>query len=115
VNRQFPAKWFRERKSVGPQDHSKILALSTRGDTRMDALNCGQVLSAVLLECTMAGLATCPVTHITETRASRDFIRHLMTSAEVPQLLIRVGVEPAGDVSAPTPRRRLSDVLEIRR
>jgi nitroreductase len=92
--------------------------LSTPRDTRVDALNCGEVLlSAILLECTMAGLATCPVTHITELESSRDIIRDLTTGpAAVPQVLIRVGIEPKGELAPePTPRRPLSDVLEIRR
>ena len=65
----------------------------------------------------MAGLATCPVTHITELEASRDIIRDLTTGpAAVPQVLIRVGIEPEGELTPePTPRRPLSDVLEIRR
>ncbi len=115
VNRRFPAdpdEW----SSAGTTDEAKILVLSTPGGTRGDALRCGEALSAILLECTMAGLATCPVTHITELEASRDIIRDLMSdSAAVPQVLIRVGIEPEGDlVRPPTPRRPLSEVLEIR-
>ncbi|AKN18842.1 Acg family FMN-binding oxidoreductase [Mycobacterium haemophilum] len=116
VKRPFPARWYREQSSVGPQDQAKILLLSTPGDTRRDAFNCGQALSAVLLECTVAGLATCPVTHVTELEATRDIIRDLTTdTAAVPQLLIRVGIEPAGEVPPLTPRRPMSDVLEIHR
>ena len=93
-----------------------ILVLSTPSDTRVDALNCGEALSAILLECTMAGLATCPVTHVTELEASRDIIRDLTSGAAVvPQVLIRVGIEPDDELTPePTPRRPLSDVLEIR-
>ncbi|WP_197507198.1 nitroreductase family protein, partial [Mycobacterium sp. 852002-50816_SCH5313054-b] len=89
----------------------------TPGDTRADALNCGAALSAILLECTMAGLATCPVTHLTELVSSRDIISDLTgRRAAVPQVLIRVGVGPEGESAPnPTPRRPLTDVLEIRR
>jgi nitroreductase len=116
VNRGFPSDPY-ERSSAGTYDQAKILVLSTPSDTRADALNCGEALSAILLECTMAGLATCPVTHITELEGSRDIIRDLTTApALVPQVLIRVGIEPEGElVPPPTPRRPLSDVLEIRR
>jgi nitroreductase len=115
VNRRFPTdpdEW----SSAGTDDQAKILVLSTPDDTRGDALRCGEALSAILLECTMAGLATCPITHITELEASRDIIRDLMSdSAVVPQVLIRVGIEPEGSlVRPPTPRRPLSEVLEIR-
>ena len=117
VNRRFPIDPLDERSSAGTYDQAKILMLSTPTDTRVDALNCGEALSAILLECTMAGLATCPVTHITEVEASRDMIRDLATGpAAVPQVLIRVGIAPEGEVAPErTPRRPLSDVLEIRR
>ncbi|MCV7099009.1 Acg family FMN-binding oxidoreductase [Mycobacterium palustre] len=115
VNRRFPTD-AHQLSSAGVHDQAEILVLSTPGDTRADALNCGEALSAILLECTMAGLATCPVTHITELKAGRDIIRDLTTApALVPQVLIRVGNEPKGELTPPpTPRRPLSDVLEMR-
>ena len=117
VNRQFPIDPLDERSSAGTYDQAEILVLSTPRDTRVDALNCGEALSAILLECTMAGLATCPVTHITELESGRDIIRDLTTGpAAVPQVLIRVGIEPEGELAPkPTPRRPLRDVLEIHR
>ncbi len=117
VDRRFPDAGRTGKGSGGIEDEAKIVVLSTAGDTRADALNCGQVLSAILLECTVAGLATCAVTHLTELEASRDIIRDLLPgAASVPQVLIRVGTVPASKVPAdPTPRRPLRDVLEIRR
>jgi len=117
VNRQFPVDPLDGRSSAGTYDQAKILALSTPRDTRADALNCGEALSAILLECTMAGLATCPVTHLTELESGREIIRDLTAApAAVPQVLIRVGVEPEGElIPKPTPRRPLSEVLEIHR
>lgn len=117
VNRRFPIDPVDERSSAGTYDEAKILVLSTTTDTRADSLNCGEVLSAILLECTMVGLATCPVTHVTELEASRGIIRDLTNgSAAVPQVLIRIGIEPEGRFAPePTPRRPLRDVLEIRR
>src|SRR5271166_2273481 len=116
VNRRFPTDPY-ERSSAGTYDQAKILVLSTPRDTRVDALNCGEALSAILLECTMAGLATCPVTHLTELNASREIIRDLTgETAALPQVLIRVGIEPEGELTPPpTPRRPLSEVLEVRR
>lgn len=89
--------------------------LSTYGDTRRDAFGCGEVLSDVLLEATMAGLATCTLTHLTELEASRNIIRALTGGGFDPQLLIRVGLVPSlASVPPATPRRPLADVLEIR-
>src|ERR1700758_4894306 len=87
VNRQFPVDPLDEHSSAGTYDQAKILVLSTPRDTRADALNCGEALSAILLECTMAGLAACPVTHLTESEASRDVIRDLTAvPVAVPQV-----------------------------
>jgi hypothetical protein len=46
-------------------------------------------MSAVLLECTMAGLATCTVTHVTEIGVARELVAALTGRAALPQLLIR--------------------------
>lgn len=117
VNRRFPIDPLDERSSAGTYDEAKIVLLSTPNDTRVDALRCGEALSTILLECTMAGLSTCPVTHITELAGSREMIRDLMTDhTAIPQVLVRVGVAPEGELPAhPTPRRPLCDVLQIRR
>jgi nitroreductase len=116
VNRGFRTSGYGDRRPTTPQDKSKVLVLSTAADTREDALNCGQVLSTVLLECTMAGLATCPMTHITELEAGREVIRKLTGRKTMPQVLVRVGIAPTiEDIPAPTPRRSLREVLEFRR
>ncbi|KKC02505.1 Acg family FMN-binding oxidoreductase [Mycobacterium nebraskense] len=117
VNRRFPAEGHTRPSSAGLHDQAKVLVLSTPGDTRADAFRCGQALSAILLECTMAGMATCTVTHVTELQASRDMIRELISDAEaVPQVLIRVGTASAGKgAPEPTPRRPIREVLEMRR
>jgi len=45
---------------------------------------------------TMAGLATCPLSHMIELSASRDIVAGLITRTGRPQLLIRVGRIPEG-------------------
>jgi hypothetical protein len=111
----FPVTRHGERRTDVPEDHSTILVLCTDRDDRADALACGEALSATLLECTMAGLATCPVTHLTEVRVTREIVASLIDSDSVPQVLVRVGVAPAmEDVPPPTPRRPLDDVLCVR-
>jgi nitroreductase len=116
ANRGFRDTGHGDRRAATPQDEAKVLVLSTPADTREDALNCGQVLSTVLLDCTTAGLATCPMTHITEIEASRDIIREITGRQAMPQVLIRVGTAPSMEnIPAPTPRRSLREVLEFRR
>ena len=116
INRTFPTSDHEARRPEVQTDEAKVLVLSTPENSRRDAFNCGQVLSTVLLECTMAGLATCPLTHITELAESRTTIQCLTGSQGFPQVLIRVGKAPALEgIPAPTPRRPLSEVMEVRR
>lgn len=115
VGRAFPTTGHDERRTNIGKDQSKILVLSTDNDSRSDALGCGEVLSTTLLECTMAGMSTCTLTHVTELAASRNIIGGLIDREALPQVLIRVGVVPVLEqLPPPTPRRPLSEVLEFR-
>ncbi len=114
IDRVFPITHQPERRAVIPEDNAKVLLLSTDGNGRADALASGEALSAVLLECTMHGLATCPVTHLTELHVTRELIQSLMDHEAVPQVLVRVGVVPVTEKAPPpTPRRHLSEVLRL--
>lgn len=114
VARTFPTTEHTERRPEIDHDRSVIAVLSTRGDGPREALGCGEVLSVVLLEATIAGLATCTLTHMTELEASRAIIRSLTADGGDPQILIRIGQVPAlSDRPAATPRRPLAEVLEI--
>ena len=116
VARDFPTGRDRERRALVGGDHAKILVLSTYDDSPGNALACGEALSTVLLECTMASLATCTLTHMIELHASREIVRRLTGRLAEPQLLIRVGTIPQTESPpSPTPRRPVSEVLEIRR
>jgi nitroreductase len=114
IDRVFPLTHQPERRVEIPEDHAKVLLLSTDNNGRGDALASGEALSAVLLECTMGGLATCPVTHLTELHVTRELIQSLMDHEAVPQVLLRVGVVPVTEKTPPpTPRRPLSEVLRL--
>lgn len=115
VGRTFPVTHHRGRRAEVAEDHSKIVVLSTYDGTHESVLRCGEMLSAVLLDATMAGLATCTLTHITEIQASRDIVAQLIGQPTIPQVLVRIGRAPSiDDVPPPTPRRPIRDVFEIR-
>jgi hypothetical protein len=115
VARAFPPAGGGRRRPTVDHDYSKIVVLSTYNDDPFDVLRCGEALSAVLLECTMAGMATCTLTHMIEFPPSRDIIRQAIGQSGVPQLLIRVGRSPTTDQHAAiTDRRPLAEVLEFR-
>jgi len=116
VGRIFPVSAHHEQRAGFGHDQSTVLVLSTDEDTRDDALRCGEALSAVLLECTLAGMATCTLTQLTELQSSRNLIGTLTGRPAMPQLLIRVGEAPVlGEVPPMTPRRPLDDVLTFDR
>jgi nitroreductase len=116
VSRHFPTSGKDARRAEIGHDHSRILVLSTYDDSRPSALGAGEVLSTVLLECTMAGLATNTLTHMIEVTPAREIVRRLTGKHGLPQVLIRVGKAPESETPPPaTPRRPLTDVLEIRR
>lgn len=114
IGRDFPTTSHSERRTGVALDWSRILVLSTSGDTRVDVLRCGEALSRVLLECTMAGMATCTLTHLIELEESRNIVRRLIGQRGEPQVLIRVGIAPPMEVlPAATPRLPLDAVLQI--
>lgn len=115
VARAFPTTGYGDRRRQIGSDQSKIVVLCTHDDGRPAVLRCGEALSTVLLECVIAGLATCTLTHMIEVTPSRDLVRRLIGQTGMPQLLTRVGKTPAGERHVPaTPRLAVSDVLEFR-
>ncbi|CAG7622942.1 Acg family FMN-binding oxidoreductase [Rhodococcus opacus] len=111
IGRRFPAG--RDDGSSAEVDQSTVLVLSTDSDGRPDWLRAGEVLSLVLLEATVGGLATCPLTHMTECRPSREMIRELLPDGGYPQALIRVGVTEKRRPPRQTPRRPTDAVLSV--
>ncbi len=115
IGRRFPVTSGTDRRAGYGPDRSKIVVLSTFDTDRRSVLECGEMLSAVLLEATMAGLATCTLTHITELEASRNIVASLIEQTTTPQVLIRIGVVPEVEcIPPPTPRRPMSEVFEVR-
>jgi hypothetical protein len=113
VGRSFPVTHNRERRLEYGDDEATLLVISALDDVRRDILGCGETLSAVLLEATMAGLATCTLTHMTEVATTRDIVAAI-TGRPLPQVLVRVGTAPAiEEVPPPTPRRPVSAVLRF--
>lgn len=114
VGRDFPVTHETDRRFEVGRDHSKILVLSTYDVDRTSILECGEMLSAVLLEATMAGLATCTLTNITELYPGRDIVASLIDQPTTPQVLIRVGSAPEiDDKPPPTPRRPIEEVFDV--
>jgi nitroreductase len=113
--RIFAGPGLAQPPGASPADDSAvILALGTETDDRLAWLRAGEATSVVLLTATAMGLASCPVTEPLEIRETRDAIRSdVFGSRGYPQMLLRVGWALVNaDPLPPTPRRKLSDVVE---
>ncbi|MGW2663733.1 Acg family FMN-binding oxidoreductase [Nocardia tengchongensis] len=115
VGRAFPPAPHSARRP-GTEDHAQLIVLSTPADSAAEWLATGEALSAVLLECTVAGLATCSLTHITELPTARTILTGFLSQPGQPQIVVRIGTPPSDEPEhPPTPRRPLTDTLTIDR
>ncbi|MFG2746655.1 Acg family FMN-binding oxidoreductase [Streptomyces chartreusis] len=92
-------------------EHAPHLALlGTRGDRPADWLCAGQALERVLLEATLADLATSLSSHSLESSDLRELTRDPLSGMGHVQMVLRLGYGPQGPA---TPRRSVRDVLEV--
>ncbi|WP_371680107.1 nitroreductase [Streptomyces sp. NBC_01276] len=89
----------------------RLALLGTRGDTRADWLLAGQALERVLLRATADGLATSMTSQPLEWPELRWTVRDPLAATGHVQMVLRLGYGPAGPA---TPRRPVSEVLEVR-
>jgi len=114
VGRAFPSAPHSMRRAT-LTDHARLAVISSYGDAPSQWLRAGEALSAVLLECTATGLASCALTHLTELPTGRRTVASLLPHSTVAQVIIRIGMAPDNEPPpAPTPRRPLVDILELR-
>ncbi len=111
IGRTFPLRQNAPPDTSASTDESTVLALGTSSDSRMNWLRCGHALSAILLDATVRGAATCPLSHVTEVPRSRSIVERIVPDIGVPQMLVRIGRAPNGTPPLPTPRRPVTDVL----
>ncbi|MFF9818700.1 Acg family FMN-binding oxidoreductase [Streptomyces sp. NPDC014006] len=111
-----PVRDFAGRRAVADRgsttfEYTPHLALlSTLGDGPADWLRAGQALERVLLEATLADLATSLTSHALENRDLRLLARDPGSGRGQVQMVLRIGYGPRGPA---TPRRPVRDVLEI--
>ena len=98
-----------QRRWAVPFERSPLLAvLSTLGDGRRQRLRAGQALQRTLLTATVRGVSTSLLNQPLEIPELRHLV--LAGTFRSPHAIIRLGY---GRPSAPSPRRRLSDLLVI--
>ncbi|MGP4050617.1 Acg family FMN-binding oxidoreductase [Streptomyces sp. 2A115] len=115
-NGKAPVRDFSGRRPVADRgttafEYTPHLALlSTRGEGPTDWLRAGQALERVLLEATLADLATSLTSHALEEPELRLLARDPASGTGQVQMVLRLGYGPRGPA---TPRRPVRDILEI--
>lgn len=99
-----------DRGTASFERNPHLALLSTPGDTPSDWLRAGQALERVLLEATLAGLATSLTSHALESPDLRLLARDPVVGRGHVQMVLRVGYGPQGPA---TPRRPVRDVLDF--
>ncbi|KOV76436.1 MULTISPECIES: Acg family FMN-binding oxidoreductase [unclassified Streptomyces] len=99
-----------DRGTTSFETNPHLALLSTPGDTPADWLRAGQALQRVLLEATLAGLATSLTSHALESRDLRLLTRDPVAGRGHVQMVLRLGYGPQGPA---TPRRSVREVLDI--
>jgi len=99
-----------DRGATGFEHTPHLALLSTPGDGPADWLCAGQALERVLLEATLADLATSLTSHPLESADLRRLARDPVVGTGQVQMVLRLGYGPRGPA---TPRRSVADVLDI--
>ncbi|GGY15056.1 Acg family FMN-binding oxidoreductase [Streptomyces djakartensis] len=99
-----------DRGSTSFERTAHLALLSTPGDGPADWLRAGQALERVLLEATLADLATSLTSHALEDRDLRLLARDPGSGTGQVQMVLRLGYGPRGPA---TPRRPVADVLDV--
>lgn len=98
-----------------PEDGAALLVLGTTSDDQLAQLRAGEALSAVLLQATASGLASCPMSEPLELDRTREVLRdEVLGGTLCPQIVLRLGWAPTGDPLPPTPRRPVADQVDWR-
>jgi hypothetical protein len=96
----------------GGPDGATLLVLGTTSDDTLSWLRAGEATSAVLLQATVAGLASSPLSQPLEVGHTRLALRDgVLAGTLSPQLILRVGWASGGSASTAIPRRGLAETI----
>ena len=111
---RFPAGHLPTASTDGPTGAAWVL-LSTSSDDPLSWLRTGEALQACWLWTTLEGMSLVPYSQPLEVDRTRSLLqRDHLADTSCPQLLLRVGWPSlTAPAVPPTPRRAVSDVLEI--
>lgn len=93
-----------------PAEHPTLVVVLTAGDSPRDWIVAGQALSALMLQCTIEGVAVQPIGQVTDVPSTRQGLAEALGVLGRPQMLLRLG---RGVGVRHTRRRLLDDVLVL--
>lgn len=109
--RRFTPGRIKQEASDEP-DGALLAVIGTASDDTLSQLRAGEALSAVLLQATLFGLATCPLSQVLEVADTRRVLRDdVLDGAIAPQLVLRLGFSSAPAPLPATPRRPIAEIL----
>jgi nitroreductase len=112
--RDFEAGTRGQQDVAGDVDEQPAyLVLLSTGDGTEQRLRAGEAYVRVSVEAERLGLASSAMTQAVDLPGVRERFRALMDWADHPQMVLRVGYPPAEPVVEQTPRRPLSEVLDV--
>ena len=114
--RRFPSGTLVEGESGPGEPGDGMLLVCTSSDDPISRIRAGEALSAVWLHATLDGLSLVPLSQAVEVdETRRELQTGILGDLAFPQILLRIGW-PASSHSdlAPTPRRPIDEVLEVR-
>lgn len=96
-------------------DENPLLAVVLTNTSGPDAhVRAGEAMMRLMVEAELRGVATCPLSQAVDLLAFRTRLRAVMGWPDYPQMMLRLGVAPAGHLPPATPRRPVAEVLRIR-
>ena len=109
AERSFPEGDIQTR--ANEHDGAALAVLGTASDDSLSQLRAGEAMSAVLLQATQMGLASCPLSQPLEVGSTRRLLRDEVLGGTLsPQLVLRFGFPQPSPLPA-TPRRPVSEII----
>jgi nitroreductase len=98
---------------TGDDDGAVFVVVFGDGDAPADLLRGGEAMSALLLQATVEGVSTAPISEAVEIAWPRELLRRLLFGAGEPYLIVRMGYADSGETLPATPRRDARETIRV--
>jgi len=98
---------------VGSDEGAAYVILFGAGDRPADLLRGGEAMSALLLQATVEGVSTAPISEAVEVAWPRQLLRRLLPGSGEPHLIVRLGYAESDELLPISPRREARETIQI--